>query len=213
VIKALDARPGELPPSKLDHMRRLTDGTGMFQHASFTIPNFREGYTTDDNSRALLVSALLEELGYVEGTELATRYLAFITYAFDPESGRFRNLMDYEHRWIDEYGSDDCLGARCGHSARCWPDPARSLQGMAGRLFEHHSRSSTPAVPAPGLRRHVPTSTRNDSPVIAIHPGRDELANRLSGLHRIARMTGAGSRTCSLIATRPFRTRCCCAGR
>ena len=187
VIKALDARPGELPPLKLDHMRRLTDGTGMFQHASFTIPNFREGYTTDDNSRALLVSALLEELGYVEGTELATRYLAFITYAFDPESGRFRNLMDYEHRWIDEYGSDDCLGrtlwalgtvlARSGTLA---------LQGMAGRLFEQSLPgildTSSPrawAFAVMGLHEYSQrfAGDRHATQV------RDELANRLLRLY------------------------------
>jgi hypothetical protein len=55
--KALDKHLGELPPLKLDHMRRLTDETGMLQHAIFTVPNYREGYCTDDNARALMVSA------------------------------------------------------------------------------------------------------------------------------------------------------------
>ena len=55
-VKPLDKRPGELPPLKLDHLRRMTDDTGMFQHAIFTVPNYREGYTIDDNARALMVS-------------------------------------------------------------------------------------------------------------------------------------------------------------
>jgi hypothetical protein len=29
-VKPLDKRPGELPPLKLDHLRRMTDDTGMF---------------------------------------------------------------------------------------------------------------------------------------------------------------------------------------
>ncbi|MET0644066.1 MAG: glycosyltransferase family 4 protein, partial [Candidatus Binatia bacterium] len=79
-VKPLDKRPGELPPLKLDHLRRMTDDTGMFQHAIFTVPNYREGYTIDDNARALTVSALLEELGNEESLERASRYLAFVGY-------------------------------------------------------------------------------------------------------------------------------------
>ena len=136
-VKSLDERPGELPPLKLDHLRRMTDDTGMLQHASFTIPNFHEGYTTDDNARALLVSALLEELGHAEAIPLASRYLAFIGYAFDPANGRFRNFMDYQRRWVNEGGSDD------SHGRSLWAlgtvlarSSTPSLQSMAGRLFE-----------------------------------------------------------------------------
>lgn len=62
-VKALDKRPDELPPLKLEHMRHMTDETGILQHALFTVPNYREGYTTDDNARALMACALLEALG------------------------------------------------------------------------------------------------------------------------------------------------------
>jgi glycosyltransferase involved in cell wall biosynthesis len=136
-VKALENRPVELPPLKLDHLHRLTDETGMLQHALFTVPNFREGYTTDDNARALMVSALLEALGSSEAPELTSRYLAFILYAFNAETGRFRNFMNYSRRWIEESGSDDshgralwALGTLLGRSNT----PA--LHSMAGRLFE-----------------------------------------------------------------------------
>jgi hypothetical protein len=135
--KALDQRSADLPPLKLDHLRHMTDETGMLQHAIFTVPNYREGYTTDDNARALMVSALLEALGSGEAFELASRYLAFIWYAFDSETGHFRNFMDYQRRWLEEIGSDDshgralwALGTVLGRSNT----PA--LQSMAGRLFE-----------------------------------------------------------------------------
>src|SRR5438045_8525808 len=74
-VKPLDKRPGELPPLKLDHLHTMTDATGMLQHALFTVPNYGEGYTTDDNARALMVAALLEELGHSEAKDLASRYL------------------------------------------------------------------------------------------------------------------------------------------
>src|SRR5205823_12110525 len=52
-----------LPAVKLDHLRRMTDHTGIVEHAVFTVPNYPEGYSTDDNARALIVAILLEELG------------------------------------------------------------------------------------------------------------------------------------------------------
>jgi len=137
-FRPLKKRPDELPLIKLDHLHRLTDSTGILQHAIFTIPNYAEGYTTDDNARALMVSVLLEELGNGAAFDLASRYLAFLWYAFNPENGRFRNYMDYQHRWLEERGSDDChgralwaLGIVLGRSA------SLPLQGTATRLFEH----------------------------------------------------------------------------
>lgn len=136
-VKPLDQRPLELPPLKLDHLRQMTDPTGILQHATFTIPNYREGYTTDDNARALLVSALLEEVGEKRAAELGTRYLAFLWYAFNPETKGFRNFMDYQRKWLEENGSDD------SHGRALWAlgtvlsrSNAPALHDMAGRIFE-----------------------------------------------------------------------------
>lgn len=143
VVKALDKRPVELPPIKLDHLRRMTDDTGMFQHAIFTVPNYNEGYTIDDNARALTVSTLLEELGSEETADLMSRYFAFVWYAFNSKTGRFRNFMNYQRNWLEENGSDDshgralwALGTVLGRSNT----PA--LQNMAGWVFE----KASPAV-------------------------------------------------------------------
>ncbi len=137
VVKPLDKRPAELPPLKLDHLRRMTDETGMFQHAIFTVPNYHEGYTIDDNARALMVSTLLEELGSEESADLTSRYFAFVWYAFNSKTGRFRNFMSYQRNWLEENGSDDshgralwALGTVLGRSNT----PA--LQSMAGWVFE-----------------------------------------------------------------------------
>jgi glycosyltransferase involved in cell wall biosynthesis len=137
MAKSLDKRSGELPPLKLDHLRHMTDETGMLQHAVFTIPNYREGYTTDDNARALMVSVLLEEAGSNVAFDLASRYLAFVWYAFNTETGRFRNIMDYQRRWDENSISDDShgrtlwsLGTVLGRSI------SPSLHNMAGWMFE-----------------------------------------------------------------------------
>jgi len=142
-VKPLDKRPPDVPPLKLEHLHHLTDNTGILQHATFTIPDYRQGYTTDDNARALLVSALLEELGNKEALGLATRYLAFLSFAFNPETKRFRNFMDYQHNWLEDRGSDDshgralwALGTVLGHSG------TPTLHSMAGRLFQQ----SLPAI-------------------------------------------------------------------
>ncbi len=127
----------ELPPLILDHLHHMTDDTGMFQHAIYSVPNYNEGYTVDDNARALLVSILMEELGYTEPSELASRYLAFVWYAFNPDNGRFRNFMNYQRSWLEEIGSEDshgrtlwALGTVLGRSN------TPVLQSMAGQLFE-----------------------------------------------------------------------------
>jgi len=96
--KALD----RLPPINLDHLHRMTDQTGIVEHAVFTIPNYPEGYSTDDNARALIVAILLEESGAsaAKGSaDLASRYLAFLWLAFDPATKRFRNCLGYDRRW------------------------------------------------------------------------------------------------------------------
>jgi glycosyltransferase involved in cell wall biosynthesis len=136
-VKALDKRPVELPPIKLDHLRHLTDETGILQHSVFTIPNYSEGYTTDDNARALLISPLLEELGSEESFELASRYLAFVWYAFNAKTKQFRNFLGYNRLWLEDKGSDDshgrtlwALGTVLGRSNTI------ALHNMAGWMFE-----------------------------------------------------------------------------
>jgi hypothetical protein len=135
--KALDKYPGELPPLKLNHLQNMTDKTGMLQHALFIVPNYSHGYTTDDNARALLVSILLDELGNIESSGLASRYLAFLGFAFNTQTKRFRNVMDYQRNWLEDNGSDDshgralwALGTVLNHSS------THALNSMAAWLFE-----------------------------------------------------------------------------
>ena len=151
IPKALD----QLPELKLDHVKALTDDTGMLQHAIFTIPNRAEGYTTDDNARGLILTVLLAQLGNGNDNgnsnnnkdrfgqansaapDFSRRYLSFLEHAFNPANGRFRNFLSYDRQWNEPAGSEDChgralwsLGTVLGRS----DNPG--LRSAAGRLFE-----------------------------------------------------------------------------
>jgi len=99
-----------LPSFCFNHLKNLTDSTGILQHAKYTIPDFNEGYCTDDNSRALILTILLENLGIVEIKELSLRYLAFLYHAFDKSQCCFRNFMSFNRNWLERVGSQDSQG-------------------------------------------------------------------------------------------------------
>jgi glycosyltransferase involved in cell wall biosynthesis len=137
--KTLAERPTGLPEVNLEHLRLMTDDTGVLQHAVFSVPRYEAGYCLDDNARALLATALIEDAGAEDGKAvraLASRYLAFVSHAFNKDLGRFRNFMSYGRRWVEECGSEDshgralwALGTVVGRSG----DPGR--QSLGGHLF------------------------------------------------------------------------------
>jgi hypothetical protein len=139
LIKTLDEQPGQLPELKLDHLFRMSDSTGIFQHASFTVPNFVEGYCTDDNARALVLAVMLQNLGHGSPhiTARAATYAAFLNYAFDRPSRRFRNFMSFDRRWLEETGSEDCHGHALWALGLCVAQAGQSsFQMLAADLFE-----------------------------------------------------------------------------
>jgi len=141
------ARDEQLPQLNASHMLNMTDDTGMLQHAIFSVPNTREGYTTDDNARALIVANLLNEAATLESgdkySQLAHRYLAFLWFAFRPDNGRFRNFLGYNRKWLEDIGSEDCHGrALWALGAVLGTSQDAGLRGAAGRLFE----SAVPAA-------------------------------------------------------------------
>ena len=95
-VKTLAEKPMELPELKLDHLERLTDSIGLFQHAVFAMPNYEHGYCTDDNARALLLMVLLESSGhdFPARRQLATKYAAFVQYAFDRDQPPLSKLYE-----------------------------------------------------------------------------------------------------------------------
>ena len=188
---ALIEQADQLPMLNTSHLLAMTDDTGMLQHAIFTVPNTREGYTTDDNARALIVSTRLSQtLGEdsnAEHASLSGRYLAFLWLAFNSDSGRFRNFLGYDRRWLEKVGSEDshgralwALGTVLGQSKDA------GLRGAAGRLFE----AAVPAALHFGSPRAWAFTVLGMQEYLASFPGdrtiqghRNTLANRLLDIY------------------------------
>jgi glycosyltransferase involved in cell wall biosynthesis len=138
-VRTLDEEPPQFPEMRLEHLMRMTDSTGIIQHATYSIPNFQEGYCLDDNARALVLTVLLEELG--EDSEriqrTATTYAAFLNYAFDRDTGRFRNFLSFDRRWLEAEGSDDSIGRAAWAVGACiGRTKRRAFHSWAAQLLE-----------------------------------------------------------------------------
>jgi len=99
-----------LPPFSLAHINRLTDDTGIIQHAKFGIPNLKEGYCLDDNSRALLMVLMTyKQMKDIQALELSPIYLSYIHYMQNID-GTFRNFLSFSRNYLDDIGSEDSFG-------------------------------------------------------------------------------------------------------
>ncbi len=99
-----------MPPFSLDHIKRLTDDTGIIQHAKFGIPNLKEGYCLDDNARALLMVLMTYRQKKDKiALDLAPIYLSYIHY-MQNKDGTFRNFLSFSRDFLDEIGSEDSFG-------------------------------------------------------------------------------------------------------
>jgi len=99
-----------LPPFSLEHIKRLTDDTGIIQHAKFGIPNLKEGYCLDDNARALLMALMTyRQKKDKVALDLVPIYLSYIHY-MQNKDGTFRNFLSFSRNFLDEVGSEDSFG-------------------------------------------------------------------------------------------------------
>lgn len=169
-----------VPALKLDHLLRMSDHTGIFQHAIYTVPNYHEGYCTDDNARAFILTVLLEgDAGALPGlAPLASSYLAFLWYAFDANTSRFRNFMNHHREWIERAGSED------SHARALW-----AVGTALGRSQNEGHRNLCALL----FQRGLPPVTRFSSPrawafaLLAIH----EYLRTFSGDRTVALMREA----------------------
>jgi hypothetical protein len=127
----------------------MSDDCGVMQHSRFGAPDRSHGYCTDDNSRALSLMARLAGEGSLDaaGERLGLSCAAFLNHAWSTETGRFRNFMGFDRRWLDEGGSDDCcaraLEALC-LVARDWPQAdLRDWAGDLAREVIQHTQAWT----------------------------------------------------------------------
>ena len=133
-----------VPEFSLTHLLSMCDSTGLLQHAVHSVPDRSHGYCVDDNARALIFASRLGSLGESQLSDRVTaRFAAFIQHAWNPVSGRFRNFMSYDRRWLEDIGSEDSHGRTLWALGECAKsDLAASRRQWAAALF----RTALPAV-------------------------------------------------------------------
>lgn len=133
------------PRPSFVHLSRLSDDTGLFEHARHAIVRREHGYCTDDVARGLVVTSREPEPAE-EVLGLAERYLAFLTHAQDTR-GAFHNRLGHDRRWGDEPGLGDWWGrALWGLGTAAARSPASWIRKEALVAF---SRGATRRSPAP----------------------------------------------------------------
>jgi len=180
-----------LPALKLDHLLKMSDHTGIFQHAIYNVPNYHEAYCTDDNARAFIFTVLMQEMGAQPQPELdrlSSTYLAFLWYAFDANTCRFRNFMSHERKWLESHGSEDsharalwAVGTALGRSQN------EGHRNLCGLLFQRGlapvERFSSPRAWAFAvIAIHEYLRTFSGDRVVA--QTRDVLTSKLADLYR-----------------------------
>ena len=129
--------PSLMPILNLDHLKRLTDDTGIIQHAKYGIPNLKEGYCLDDNARALLASLIIyKRTKNKEALDLVPIYFSYLQY-MQNANGNFRNFLSFDRRFLDKEGSEDSFGRTIwalGYLIRFSPNDA--YHQLASEIFE-----------------------------------------------------------------------------
>lgn len=168
-----------IPEFSLEHVLRLTDGTGIVQHAKYGIANLKEGYCLDDNARALIMTLMaFQQNKSKEALDLLPIYLSYIQY-MQKDDGNFRNFLSFGRGYLDEVGSEDSFGRTVwalGFLINSAPN--NSYREFAEELFIH----SVPHFNSLVHMRGVANTIIGISHYLKIHPYNDELLNQLKAL-------------------------------
>jgi hypothetical protein len=132
----------------------MSDDTGILQHSIYGVPDPKKGYTTDDNSRALILAVMLfERFMANEYLMLIYKYIAFMLNAQN-YNGRFKNFLNYNREFREEEGSEDCLG-RClwalGRTISSPSIPAnmkKACRHMLNKILENWPELESPRAKA-----------------------------------------------------------------
>ncbi len=142
-----------LPPINLGFLKAITDDTGVFQHSKFGTPNRLEGYTTDDNARALITVIKKSQLkGSSQLQGLINEYLSFL-FHMQRTDGKMHNCLGYSRNFLDDAGSEDCVGRTlwaCGYAVDSeLPDEKRLLaKEIFDRAFQWANLFKSPRAEA-----------------------------------------------------------------
>ncbi|MBY8828670.1 glycosyltransferase family 4 protein [Hephaestia mangrovi] len=109
IARAVPAPLKPLTPD-LTAIERMSDATGILQHAIYSVPDRRHGYCIDDNARALMLVTQMADLVEELRDTWTTIYASFVQHAWNPDTRRFRNFMNYDRSWCEDAGSEDSNG-------------------------------------------------------------------------------------------------------
>lgn len=172
-----------IPTFSLKHIKRLTDDTGIIQHAKYGIPNFKHGYCLDDNARALLMALMTyTQKKSKKALDLCHVYLSYIHY-MQNEDGSFRNLLSFNRNYIDNVGSEDSFGRTIwalGYLMDNAPNDSyyqasHSIFFKAAPIFEELKSIRSIANTIIGISHYLNNSPDNNSMVAVLR----KLANKL----------------------------------
>lgn len=173
--------PQLLPEFSLTHVKRLTDDTGIVQHAKYGIPNLKEGYCLDDNSRALIMALMAYEQNKRKtALELLPIYLSYIQY-MQQDDGNFRNFLSFRREYLDEIGTEDSFGRTVwalGFLINSAPN--NSYREFAEELFVR----SVPHFKGLVHLRGIANTIIGLSNYLQVHPHHDDMIHQLSELTR-----------------------------
>jgi hypothetical protein len=125
-----------------DHLDRLTDDRGLFEHALYGVPRREHGYCVDDAARGLVVMCHEPEPGPTV-RRLARCYLAFVLDALEA-TGSCHNRMDADGQWRDEAAVGDWWGRALwglGVAATSAPTPGMRARALGGFRIAAQRRS------------------------------------------------------------------------
>lgn len=170
-----------LPAPVFSHLRRLTDDTGLFEHADFVVARRECGYCVDDVARALVVVSR-EQPQSAELLGLDEVYLSFLLAA-QAGDGRFHNRLGLDRRWQDRPTVEDCWGRAVwglGTAAAARPMTRSGEAALAG--FTRGACWRSP------WRRPMAFAALGAAEVLRVHPDhRDARSLLVAAAHRIGR--------------------------
>ena len=171
--------PAMIPSFNLAHVKRLTDDTGIVQHAKYGIPNLKEGYCLDDNARALIMALMAyEQTKSKDALQLLPIYLSYIQY-MQQDDGNFRNFLSFRREYLDEVGSEDSFGRTIwslGYLIASAPN--NSYREFAEELF----RRSIPHFKALHHLRGIADTIIGLSYYLSVHPFNEAMTDELNEL-------------------------------
>jgi glycosyltransferase involved in cell wall biosynthesis len=166
-----------IPTFNLAHVKRLTDDTGIVQHAKYGIPNLKEGYCLDDNARALIMALMSYQQNKSKvALELLPVYLSYIQY-MQLDNGSFRNFLSFDRKYLDEIGSEDSFGRTVwalGFSINCAPN--NSYREFAEELFF----KSVPHFKNLQHLRGIANTIIGVVNYLRVHPYNEEMSSQLN---------------------------------